>query len=97
MIVAAAIKDKNDRVWAVPAPGRHGDIIRRMYAHRIEQGLKHDDAFVGTDNGDTQGFIDDEHGFVDRKQAFRIADQCRQILDMEKTVPTTGLFSEDVW
>ncbi len=79
MIVAAAcIVD--GIVKSLPAPARHYTILHSYPLPEHEHG--------------EQGFIDDIHGFVDRKKAGQIAITEGQITEM-KWPPR--LFSEDLW
>lgn len=82
MIVAAAIRRKGKN-YALPAPARHADIMRRWD--------------VGRDGDHVQGFIDSEHGFVDRRDAALIANREGQRLDTDHHQIAHVLFSEDVW
>lgn len=82
MIVAAAIK-LDGRVYGLPAPARHHDIIR-MLAKR-----GHDVPINGE-----QGFIDDQFGFLDRVEAIGAALSDEQKFKRE---PKTQLYSEDLW
>lgn len=84
MIVAAAIR-LDGKVYALPAPARHHNVIHHM-VHIC--GIK--PPIVGD-----QGFVDSNLGFVDRKTAWKIAEENKQI----KTENIRGgtLYSEDVW
>ena len=85
MIVAAAVKLGDGTVYGVPAPGRHGDAIKRA-------------TFAGADfDGFVDGFIDDMEGFVDRDRAAVIAQECGQVKKPATFNPVFGLSSEDVW
>ena len=81
MIVAAAIR--RGRVWALPAPARHHDVIRLMSKEGIPASGMHD-----------QGFVDSNAGFVSREAARTIALFEGQV---ERTGHATELFSEDLW
>lgn len=82
MIVAAAIR-QHGKVYSVPAPGRHHNVIYRIA--RIE-GKYQPDA--------EQGFLTEEGIFVDRIEAARIAMESKQI---EQLNWPPNLFSEDLW
>ena len=75
-----------DKVFMLPKPNRHHNIIRDMFSKGI-------DAEV-ISNGE-QGFVTSDGVFVDRITALNIARSAGQIL--RETAPIHGLFSEDVW
>ena len=79
-MIVAAAIRSNGKNYALPAPARHHDII-----HRFEIGRTH-----------IQGFIDSDQGFVDRQDAWRIAERSGQLLEIEHPLEGT-LFSEDMW
>lgn len=81
MIVAAAVR--HERVWALPAPARHHNVIWLMR----ERGIP----VSGTTD---QGFVDSDEGFVSRERAREIALREGQV---ERTDHPTLLFSEDLW
>jgi len=83
-IEAAAILH-DGKLWTVPKPGRHHDVMVQMFAAGIEK-----------IRGETQGFITSAGRFVRREPAMRIAKQAGQILK-EPTFQPRVLFSEDVW
>ena len=83
MIVAAAIRI-DGVVHSLPKPARHHDIVQQATGPAGEDAL--------------QGFIDDEHGFVDRYDAWIIAKRAGQLLARAPTDGRGGtLYSEDVW
>lgn len=90
MIVAAAIRTSSGRVYALPAPARHHDILRRL---------------IPPGPGQEQGFIDADQGFVDRKTARAIvvhegqplAPHQRSGLPRREPDHPKELFSEDLW
>jgi hypothetical protein len=89
-IVAAAIKDKDGKVYSVPQPGRHCDVFLTMPRdQRLLEAV--------------QGFIDETGAFLDRHQAYKVAKENFQILPAEyyeanNIAPTPGtLYSEDLW
>lgn len=85
MIVAAAIR-KGDKVYTLPPPARHHDIISLIATETEERpAVKHPDV---------QGFVTDDGTFVDRKRAIRIAIEAGQIT-RPKWPP--NLYSEDLW
>jgi hypothetical protein len=85
LVVAAAIRTADGRIWSVPAPGRHHNVIRFINEK------------LGGDNmpEHEQGFLLSDGRFVRRKPALFIAQNAGQIL--RETAPQHGLFSEDVW
>lgn len=82
MIIAVAIRTEQD-TYELPRPARHHDLIHKL----AEMG--HTTPIIGE-----QGFIDDQRGFVTRKEAAQIALDQRQIKKLH--VPP-NLFSEDLW
>ena len=82
-IVAAAIMQRG-KLYTLPAPARHPDIIRVIYA---ETGRPV--------NGD-QGFVTNTGRFVGRKQAWRIANEAGQKIAPIACAPGL-LFSEHLW
>lgn len=83
-VVRAAIK-LGDRVFHVPRPGRHHDVIRSMVERH---GVKPPVCGV-------QGFMLDDHTFVDRMDALRVALAAGQV--ERHKASAMGLYSEDVW
>ena len=79
MILAAAV-EIDGVIRTLPAPARHHDVMKQypLPDHRHGE----------------QGFIDHEIGFVDRRQAGRIALEEGQI---DKMQWPPRLFSEDLW
>lgn len=60
-IVAAAIRDIDGKVWSVPPPGRHHDVIQLMRA----------EGYTGPVSGeDQQGFLLNDGRFCRRKAAY---------------------------
>ena len=88
MITHVAIKFK-DRVYALPRPDRHHDVIR-MIAQLNG---------VGIDGPDIQGFLDDKENFLDRRQAYIHAKEANQVLRKVDPGMYDGsvLYSEDLW
>lgn len=80
-IVAAAILGPDGKVWSLPQPNRHHNIIWQMHGEG-----------VATD-GD-QGFITNDNEYVDRIEAGKIALDAGQT-DRLKWGPS--LYSEDLW
>lgn len=76
------------RVWALPAPNRHHDVIR----HIVQQtGISHVDAYE-----DDQGFLDANGRYLRRKPALARALLLGQVKDPAQ-VRAERLFSEDLW
>lgn len=84
-IEAAAIRDDTGKVWSVPQPGRHHDVIRLM----------RESGYTGQVGGDLQGFLLNNGMFCRRKPAKRIAEQAGQLKN-GRTVASV-LTSEDLW
>ena len=82
-ITHVAIKYAN-KVFSLPAPNRHHDVIRMI---------------DGISGPDVQGFLDANGVFLNRKQAFEVATQTGQIKrpDTSGTYQGPELFSEDLW
>lgn len=82
-ITHVAIKYAN-KVFSLPAPNRHHDVIRMI---------------GGISGPDVQGFLDANGVFLNRKQAFEVATQTGQIKrpDTPGTYQGPQLFSEDLW
>lgn len=75
-----------DKTWALPTPpNRHFHVIRLI---NRQTGLPVDH--------DTQGFLDDQGNFLDRKAAMIHARACNQLRDPVHCQSDT-LFSEDLW
>ena len=96
-ILASAIQFEG-KVWTVPRPGRHHDVIRHII-----------DSTPGLQTvGGRQGFIAGQGGdqgrFVDRREARKIAEAAGQLIAGRRDndgVPYVAqddqLYSEDVW
>lgn len=80
-IVAAAITDTTGKVWTLPAPARHHDVIREMARNGVPA-LECE-----------QGFVSDAGTFLRRPVARRLALQSGQIKGTRGPVLT----SEDLW
>ena len=95
-IVAVAIKDEAGKLWVLPKPNRHGDIIKLMRDN-------------GLDGKGECGFIAGGK-FLSREEAWRNARANKQILppynpmnpnerrwDLEPDSEPRELVSEDIW
>lgn len=82
MIIAVAIRTKQN-TYELPRPARHYHLIRELV------GRGHATPITGE-----QGFIDDQRGFVTRKEAAQIALDQGQVVRL-RAPPI--LFSEDLW
>lgn len=85
MIVAAAIRLSDGKVYSVEKPGRHCDVIRKIIAERAYKNVRNE----------TQGFLTDTGIFLDREWAGAHALACGQVKKLGW--PSMGLNSEDVW
>lgn len=82
-ITHVALKDGN-KVYSLPAPNRHHNVISMM---------------GGTHGQEVQGFLDANGTFLNRKQAFLVAQQTGQLNRRPGPGHYQGpeLFSEDLW
>lgn len=85
-VVAAALLTVDGKIFSVPAPGRHHDVIR----HMREQGVS-----VEAIARSEQGFTTDTYPFIRRQPALRVAERAGQIL--KAPIHPKMLFSEDLW
>lgn len=102
MIVCAAIKTSDGKVWSVPKPYRHDGVFASIAA---VTGLNWRDP--GNDGpsdwgrylvGHVQGFVTDAGAFLDRAAALDHAVACRQrLLFGERLAGGSILTSEDLW
>jgi hypothetical protein len=75
--------------YALPAPNRHHDVIRYIVETAgVETVDVHDD---------DQGFLDESGHYLTRRQALRIAQQEKQLLERAIGPKLGWLYSEDVW
>lgn len=81
----AAIRLMDGRVFDLPRPARHGDVIGHIVS---TTDLTH------VSQGHTQGFVTDAGDFVDRYDGARIAHAAGQIAAPKES---GVLFSEDLW
>lgn len=75
------------RVWALPAPNRHHDVIRHI-AEQTGDGIR---------GPDVQGFLDSNGRFLRRAQAYTIARWSGQLQRKPGGYQGTDLYSEDLW
>ena len=75
MITYVAIKDRNGRVWSLPAPNRHHNVIHLVH---VETGDREKALHLLGEH--IQGFLNDTGTFLDRIQAWHEAKKCNQIL-----------------
>ncbi len=76
------------KVWSLPAPNRHHDVIR----HIVEQtGVETVDV-----HDDDQGFLDESGQYL-RRAAALISAKLNKQLKNPSQVRCNMLFSEDVW
>lgn len=83
--IASAAIMRRGRVYTLPPPARHRDVIELMFG---ENGIP-----VGGESD--QGFVTDTGRFVGRRQAWIIAEAAGQIV--ERFEPEGILFSESLW
>jgi hypothetical protein len=83
-IVAAAIV-QNGKVWSVPAPGRHCDVIQHMNNCGVEL----------TADLEAQGFLTSNGVFLTRTEAKQTAIESGQLKTNNPILKE--LFSEDLW
>ncbi len=85
-IIGAAVRTQGGRVFWFPAPERHHDVLH--YIHDL--GIR--------SPRDTQGFMTDRHRFVNRTEAYGIAEAAGQLIPRKPgEYDGPELFSEDVW
>lgn len=84
-IVAVAVK-YGGKVWSLPEPNRHCDIVR----------LISDTTGEKTIDLESEGFLDADDRYLTREQALVSALCNRQVLD-ENDIRHDQLFSEDLW
>ena len=86
MIKESAVQRKSDgKVWTGK---RHGNCISQIFS---ELGIR------PTNKEFTQGFVTDDGRFVDRKEAFKIAVECNQLLNSKEPWAAPTLMSEDLY
>ena len=83
-VVAAAVNHEG-KVWTLPAPARHHNVLRYMVEHGVKTPIR-----AGTED---QGFVRSDGKFVSRSAALRIARQADQVGDLIGSILT----SEDLW
>ena len=84
-IVACAL-NAHGVIYSLPSPKRHHDIIRHLH----ETGVPPEVVLTAM-----QGFIDERNVFLDRREAFKVAQGAGQLL--EPSLVGTALYSEDIW
>ncbi len=82
MLISVAIRTEQG-TYELPPPNRHHDVIHMLI------GMGHAAPITGE-----QGFIDDQRGFVNRRDGAQIALDQKQI---ERLKWPPDLFSEDLW
>jgi hypothetical protein len=85
-IESAAIQDVDGKVWTLPPPNRHRDVIEYMR----ESG--YDGPVFGTEQ---QGFLLNDGSFCKRYDAMKVARQANQFLDGKPS--GSVLNTEDLW
>lgn len=88
-IVAAALQHpETGRVFTLPAPARHCDVMSFMRNEKVRPGECR------------QGFVTSSGRFVDRRIGYRLAEAAGQLLPQNRPghTPTPGtLYTEDLW
>lgn len=56
-VVAVACLDKNSKVWSLPKPARHHNVLHLMFSKKVQE----------KDSSDSQGFLLNDGSYVDRK------------------------------
>lgn len=80
----AAIQGKDGKIYSLPRPGRHNDVIDLMRKAGI----------TGPIPQASQGFLLSDGQFVDRITAAKIALANGQIRKLPRSI---GLFTQDLW
>lgn len=75
------------RVWSLPAPNRHHNVIRHI-AEQTGDGIR---------GPDVQGFLDGNGRFLRRAQAYTLARRSGQFQRTPGGYQGTDLYSEDLW
>lgn len=75
------------KVYALPAPARHHDVIREIAKRNG----------IGVHGPDVQGFLDDAETFLNRREAFVLAQKNGQLKRGSDGYQGDQLFSEDLW
>lgn len=97
-ITHVAVREANGRIWSLPKPNRHGDVIKLMQQQNVP-----------TDNS-VCGFLDEKGTWFTRKDAWFEAYGSDQILppynptdpsqrtwELKPNNVPSELFSEDIW
>lgn len=85
IVVAAAVRLPDGRVFSLPSPARHHDVIHMLHReHGIEQRGDHE-----------QGFLLSDGRFCRRAPAKLVAERAGQLLP--RAMHLKDLYSEDVW
>lgn len=87
-IIAAACRHPDGGVYSLPAPARHGQVLRL-----VEACYHFDDSQAA--HKVEQGFVTDHFRFVNRVEARDLADKTGQTSPRDKKLPE--LYSEDLW
>jgi hypothetical protein len=86
-ITAAAIRDQDGKVWTLPQPARHCDVLKHIYEQTGKPTL-------GL-HGDHQGFVTDTGRYVTRREGEIVARAKCQI--KRGRIIGGELTSEDLW
>lgn len=85
-IVAAAIF-YNNKIWTLPKPNRHADIVRHIKKTRGK----------GISGPSTDGFINNDGIFLNRVEALDVALKASQCNYPHDAIKNGSLYSEDLW
>lgn len=89
-ITHVAIKTGNGKIYFLPAPNRHHNVLRLMMS--LIKDREYDTKI--------QGFLDEDGNFLNRKDAYLVAVDSGQ-LDRSRHPPNSyngnELYSEDLW
>ena len=88
-ITGVAVLTTNNEIVSLPAPNRHSNVLWTVIGEYESKKM----AMVKG----TQGFVDEDGEFLDRKESVIRAMEFSQISRPKKTSPENLLFSEDLW
>ena len=92
VITYVAVKTGNGKLYFLPAPNRHHNVLRLMKSL-----IKDEDRDYSTE---IEGFLDEDGEFINRKEAYILAlehDQIDRCGHPPNSYNGTELYSEDLW